>query len=156
MTEFKQEEQENEDQLTPEEETKIARLTLGTGYNAEITIKEKYIFKVTCPTFMQDLQVGINANNMLAEMIKEDPDMKWLANVVCTLRMVVTEIEEMVDENDMQRKVSRGKGPDCFWRFVENRHDVDWVYRVIVIPLYVEYSKFKGTIETNVEVLKNS
>jgi hypothetical protein len=154
MTEIKKEEI-NEEDLTPEEEIKIARLTLGTGYNAEITIKEKYIFKVSCPTFMQDLQIGINANNMLVDMIKEDGDMKWIANVICTIRMVVTEIEEMTNENGIERKVPVGKGPDCFWRFIENRHDVDDVYKIIILPLYMEYLRFKETIKTNVEELKN-
>lgn len=145
----------NED-LTQEETVKLAKLMLGSDYTAEVTIEDKYIFCIHSPTFQEDLQISIKSNNMLVEQIKDDPDLKWVANIISTLRIIVNEVKIITKENGIERITTKSKGPDCFWDFIKDRRDVDDLYNKIILPLYFEYFKFKEAIKTDLEELKNS
>lgn len=147
----------NNEDLTPEEKRKIAILELGSDYTATVKIGEKFIFEIHAPTVEEDLKIQIQSGNMLSTQIKQDVDLKFVTNIISTLDIVTDKIYTLEkDKNSgLTKKILISEGSGCFWAWVKTRRDVSDFYKIVILPLFMEYIEFKETLETDLEELKN-
>lgn len=148
---------EKNEELTDEEKKKIAILELGSDYTATITIGNKFLFGIHAPTVEEDLKITIQSGNMLANQIREDKDLKMVTNVISTLDIIVDSIYKLEKDEKTQltKKKKLGEGTGCFWSWVKNRRDVQTLYEILILPLYLEYLNFRDSLDTDLDELKN-
>lgn len=149
--------QKNEE-LTKDEKKKLAILELGSEYTATIKIGEKFVFEIHAPTVEEDLKITIQSGNMLAGQIREDGDLRMVSNIISTLDIVVDKIIECKkDENSgLTKKIPIAHGTGCFWNWVKTRRDVQALYEVVILPLFMKYMEFRDSLNTDLDELKNS
>ena len=156
-TDLQPELSEKEAELTAPEKKKLAILELGSDYKATVNIGKKFIFEIHAPTVEEDLKINIQSGNMLSSQIKNDNDLKFVTNIISTLDIVVDSIHKLKKDKKtgLTKREEIGIGAGCFWTWIKSRRDSEILLEVIIVPLYMEYIKFKDSLSTDLDELKN-